>query len=626
MEKIEEKNLNEKKENLDETKVIGNLNEILKKENSLKKESNNTSVSNQILQKKVKAATFNGERKTEKNKATEGVKIEGNNIHTSKDVKNSTTPNNKSEQIKNSEQQIKKAEKSPKELNSKNDIIKEAEKVVNNAENNTYVVEYKKNQKTKSKNWLIVLLIFMFLVLAIVIFSTIFSLININNTKIMKGVFVNGVDISNLTKQEAVELLNKTINNNDENYITAYRNGVTDTIHLEEIGGKFNCEKVADEAYKIGREGNIIQCNYEILLTSILKKEIKSTVEYDKEKLENKIKETSIKIPDIALGSSYAISDNNVVIKNSRAGYKIKNEEFEKNMVQEFSSESKKFEIPVEKVEKEPIDIEAIHKEIYKEPKNAYYTKNPYKIYKEENGLDFAISIEEAKEMLLEDKEEYTIPLKILEPQVKVSNLDSEAFPNQLATFSTYYGTEDSGRCYNIYLASKSISETVVMPGETFSFNDLIGECSTRTGYRESTIYLNGELSRGIGGGICQVSTTLYNAVVRANLEIVQRRNHSLSVTYVPLGQDAMVSIGSSDFKFKNNREYPIKVVASTGTGSITCQIYGLKNETEYEVKLETTIVSRTATNTKTQTYKVLYLNGKEVSRSLLSTDTYKKH
>ena len=228
--------------------------------------------------------------------------------------------------------------------------------------------------------------------------------------------------------------------------------------------------------------------------------------------------------------------------------------------------------------------------------------------------------------MLLENKEEFIIPLKVIEPSIKISDLGNEAFPNQLATFTTYYGTGDSGRCYNIYLAAKSITETVVMPGETFSYNDLIGECSTRTGYKESTIYLNGKLAKGIGGGICQVSTTLYNAVLGANLEIVERRNHSLSVTYVPLGHDAMVSIGSSDFKFKNNRNYPIKVIATTGTGSVTCQIYGLKNQTEYDVKLDTKVISKTDTKTKTQTYKVLYLNGKEVSRTLLSTDTYKNH
>ena len=584
------KNVKKQNSDFDETRVIGNLKEIVK-DNKVKKESESKVVANQILQKNIKQEKIVKETKTEEKvkeiKADEKPKVPQKTIEQPK-------PN----------------------------IVKQAQEVVNNEQK----TEYKKVKTQKSKKGLIIVLVLIFIILAAVILSTIFSLLNMNSTKIMNGVLVNGVDISNLTKQEAVEVLNKKINNNDENYITVYRNGVTDIIHLDEIGGKFNTEKVVNEAYKIGREGNIIQCNYDILLTSILKKKIKTTVEYDKEKLENKIKETSLKIPDIALNASYAIKDNNVVIKNSKAGYKIKADEFEKNMVEQFSSDTKKFEIPVEKVEKQKIDIQAIHKERYKEPKDAYYTKNPYKVYKEETGLDFAISIEDAEKMLQEDKEEYLIPLKELQPNVKVANLDNGAFPDQLASFTTYYGTGDAGRSYNIYLASKSISETVVMPGETFSFNTLIGECSTRTGYRESTIYLNGELSRGIGGGICQVSTTLYNAVLRANLEIVQRRNHSLSVTYVPLGQYAMVSIGSSDFQFKNNRDYPVKVVASTGTGSIACQIYGLKNDTEYEVKLETKVISKTATNTKTQTYKILYLNGREVSRTLLSTDSYKNH
>ena len=606
MEKVDEKNVKKQNKDFDETRVIGNLKEIVK-ENKVKKEPENRVVSNQILQKSIKPKVKDTDAQ---------IKLQNKNIE--------PVQNNPKKPIKKEENKVEEKPKTLEKPNtpSKPNIVKQAEEVVNNTEK----TEYKKVKTKKSKKGLIFVLILIFIILAVVILSTIFSLINMNNTKIMNGVFVNGVDISNLSKQEAVELLNNKLNNNDENYITVYRNGVTDIVHLEEIGGEFNTEKAVNEAYRIGREGNIVQCNYDILLTSILKKKLKTTVEYDKEKLEKKIDETSLKIPDIALKASYAISDNNVVIKNSKAGYKIKADEFEKNMVEQFSSDTKKFEIPVEKVEKQEIDIQAIHDEIYKEPKDAYYTKNPYKVYKEETGLDFAISIEEAKKMLQEDKEEYTIPLKVIEPNVKVGNLDNGAFPDQLASFTTYYGTGDAGRSYNIYLASKSISETVVMPGETFSFNTLIGECSTRTGYRESTIYLNGELSRGIGGGICQVSTTLYNAVLRANLEIVQRRNHSLSVTYVPLGQDAMVSIGSSDFQFKNNRDYPVKVVASTGTGSITCQIYGLKNDTEYEVKLETKVISKTATNTKTQTYKILYLNGREVSRTLLSTDSYKNH
>ncbi len=514
----------------------------------------------------------------------------------------------------------------PKEKNvedTEKETIKKSETQIIKTDS---VPENKPIKKKKTRKLLIILLILTFLFLFAVIFSTIFSLLNINNNKIMSGININGIDISNLTKQEAINLLNNKINNNEENYITVTRKGITETICLDEIGAKFKVEDAVNDAYKIGREGNIIKCNYDILFAQLFKKSMPAVMQYDSELLKKKVDEISLKMPDVALNSSYTIKDGNIIIKNSTDGVKIKEEEFKQKTIDAFSSNNKQFEIPVEKAEKEEIDINKIHDEIYKEAKDAYYTTNPYKVYKEEEGLDFAISIDEAKKILAEEKEEYLIPIKVLKPSVTVKNLDSGAFPNLLGTFTTYYGTGDSGRCYNIYLAAKSITETVVMPGETFSFNDLIGECSTRTGYRESTIYLNGKLSKGIGGGICQASTTLYNAVLRANLEIVERRNHSMSVTYVPLGHDAMVSIGSSDFKFKNNREYPIKVVASTGTGSITCQIYGLKTDNEYEVKLDTKVISKTAAKTKTQTYKVLYQNGKEVSRTLLSTDTYKAH
>ena len=271
-------------------------------------------------------------------------------------------------------------------------------------------------------------------------------------------------------------------------------------------------------------------------------------------------------------------------------------------------------------------------------------------IYKEEIGLDFDMSIEQAKKLLLEDKDEYEIQLKTINPQIKLSDLDSGAYPDLLSTFTTKYGTSDANRNTNIALAAKSINSVVLMPGETFSYNDLIGECSTKTGYKAATIYLNGELSTGIGGGICQVSTTLYNAVIRANLEIVERRNHSLGVTYVPSGQDAMVSIGTQDFKFKNNRNYPIRIRTNTSGKKVRIYIYGLKTDNDYKVVLDAQYVSSVPFTTtyqkdsslasgqskviqsgsngcKTVTYKYLYdKNGTLVSSECLSRDTYNPH
>jgi len=452
-----------------------------------------------------------------------------------------------------------------------------------------------------------------------------FAVVNEKNINIIKGVYINNIDVSELSKEDAIVKVEKELNNENNKVIVNY-NGNSKEIFLKDINGKFNVKNAVDNAYNVGRDNELVHNNYKILYSLIFKTNIDISLEYEEELLQKQINLISLELPGVAMDSTYVIDGNKLIIKNSKEGIRIKKNEFTQSLINAFKLEQKSFEIQVEQCEKPEIDIDKIYSEVYKQPKDATYTTNPPQVFKEENGLDFEISIDEAKQMLLEDKEEYTIPLKVLKPKITLAKLDAKAYPDVLATFTTYYGANDPNRNTNIALAAKSINSVVLMPGEVFSYNDLIGECSTRTGYKESNIYLNGQVARGVGGGICQVSTTLYNAVLRANLEIVQRRHHSLSVAYVPLGHDAMVSIGSQDFKFKNNRDYPIKVVATTGPGSITCKVYGLKQEIEYEVKLQSRVVSKTDTRTKVETYKLLYLNGKEVSRTWLSTDNYKNH
>ena len=545
---------------------------------------------------KVEKEKNNGEKENSTGNGMNNKKIEA--------IKRENIPQYNNYQEKN----VKKDYNNYQEKNSKKNSEKNSEK----------------NKETRKV--LITVLILVFLILFIVIFSTVFSLININSNKIIKGVFINTIEVSNLSKNEAIEKLEHELNNNEKNYITINYKQYKKKLSLQDINGKFDINESVNKAYNLGREKDIVQNNYKILGSIIFKSNIDINFTYDEELLEKVINEIEVEIPEIALDSTYLIQGNKLIIKNGKDGIQIKKDEFIKSVIKSFTENKKEFEIQTEHCKKKEIDIEKIHSEIYKKPKNAYYTTNPYRIYKEEIGLDFDMSIEQAKKLLLEDKDEYEIQLKTINPQIKLSDLDSGAYPDLLSTFTTKYGTSDANRNTNIALAAKSINSVVLMPGETFSYNDLIGECSTKTGYKAATIYLNGELSTGIGGGICQVSTTLYNAVIRANLEIVERRNHSLGVTYVPSGQDAMVSIGTQDFKFKNNRDYPIKVVAYVGTGSITCQVYGLKQDTEYEVKLYSRTVSKTDTKYKVETYKLLYLNGVEISRTWLSTDTYKIH
>ena len=226
----------------------------------------------------------------------------------------------------------------------------------------------------------------------------------------------------------------------------------------------------------------------------------------------------------------------------------------------------------------------------------------------------------------------------------KVSNKSEEL----LAQFSTKIYSTDSARQNNLEITSKKLNGTVVKPNETFSFTKTIGPSTAAKGYEEADIYdSNGNKIKGYGGGNCQVSSTLYNAVQKvSSLEVVERHEHSNTVPYVKEGHDAAVAYGSVDFKFKNTRTYPIKIVASAKNGLAKVSFYGIKEETEYEVVIQSKtlsyipytvkyiedsslakgkeVVSQSGYNgCKSEAYRVLKLNGKVVSKTLLSRDTY---
>ena len=277
---------------------------------------------------------------------------------------------------------------------------------------------------------------------------------------------------------------------------------------------------------------------------------------------------------------------------------------------------------------------------------NAYISKDPIEVHPEIDGIDFEISIEEAKNILKEEKEQYIIPLKITFAEVTIEDLGREAFPHLLGTFSTTYSMTNSNRVTNLELAAAKIDGTIILPGETFSYNKVVGQRTISAGYKEAAVYSGGKVVNGIGGGICQISSTLYNAAVYANLEITKRANHMFLTSYVEAGRDATVSWGTVDFCFKNTRKYPIKIVSSVKNGVVTMQIYGMKEETEYEIIIENNIeeiipyttkyvkdytkdegteeVKQYGSNgAKSTTYKITKHNGAVVKREILSKDTY---
>ncbi|AGB40184.1 putative vancomycin resistance protein [Halobacteroides halobius DSM 5150] len=158
---------------------------------------------------------------------------------------------------------------------------------------------------------------------------------------------------------------------------------------------------------------------------------------------------------------------------------------------------------------------------------------------------------------------------------------------NITSTYTTYFNPEDKNRVTNIKVAAQKINGTVVLPGQVFSFNKEVGPRTKERGFKSASEIVNGKLTPGIGGGICQLSSTLYNAILLADLEVVTRSNHSRPVSYVPLGRGATVYYNLIDFKFKNNTSTPLMIMAQMTRGQLTVSILG--NYLEREVEIITT-------------------------------------
>ncbi len=497
-----------------------------------------------------------------------------------------------------------------------------------NTSNNSTFRPSKVRNSSYSVGELFGLFIIIFFILVLLIFI-IFTIYNMNNQNIVKGVSILGIDISGLSKEEATEKINNTILENIPSEIKLKHNDYETSIDTNSLEISIDVPSAINSAYNIGRSGNILQDDWTILTTMFSNVNIEPVFNINEEQLKTALNDISTKLPDAVIQSSYYIEDSNLILTKGKKGNVVNVEEMSNYIINEIKSLSlkdKTLEIITQEENPSELDIDAIHSEIYKEASNAYYTQNPYAVYPSENGLDFAISVDEAKALLQAEQEEYTIPLKTLYPEVTTNMIGTEAFPDLLSTFKTTYSTRDRDRTTNLTLAANKINGTVVMPGETFSYNTVVGERTIAAGYKEAPIYVSGEVVDGLGGGICQITSTLYNAVVYANLEIVERSNHQFVPSYVSASRDATVVYGSIDFKFKNNRDYPIKLVCSVSNGVAKFDIYGLKTADDYDVEISSRITSQTSTSTNSEAYKILKKNGQIVSRTLLSRDTYKRH
>ncbi len=292
--------------------------------------------------------------------------------------------------------------------------------------------------------------------------------------------------------------------------------------------------------------------------------------------------------------------------------------------------------------------IERVSQSINKEPINAKIVRkdNKFIIRKEILGVEVRKN-NLKKEIVSNIKKLNSSPINIstYNPSPKVLEKDLIVIQDLIGEYSTTFNSAVLGRSENIKLASNSINNTLLMPDEEFSFNKSTGPRSAEAGYKEAPVIINGELVPDTGGGVCQVSTTLYQAAVRSNLEVIARRNHGLPVNYVPLGQDATVSYGYIDFKFKNNKEYPIYIESFINGNRLFVKIHSKKSDNisidlesevvevidpKIEIKKdenmylnEKKIIKKPKKGYRVITYKVYKEEGKEIKREKITKDYY---
>ncbi|MBH5320648.1 VanW family protein [Paenibacillus sp. GSMTC-2017] len=238
------------------------------------------------------------------------------------------------------------------------------------------------------------------------------------------------------------------------------------------------------------------------------------------------------------------------------------------------------------------------------------------------------------------------LPIKVIQPEITLEKLKAEGIDRKIISYTTSFATSAEGRAHNVTVTAETLHDWYLAPGETFSYSKLIAEAEKRHTYKEAPVILNGKFVPGIGGGICQVSSTLYQAVLRSGLDIVSRRNHSLPVAYMPVGQDATYATDTIDFKFRNNTGKAILIRTEVKNRKLTVKLFGSKPANEHydieSITLETipsktqqvvnaelpvgksVIVEKGKPGFIVETFRTLIRDGISVSRERVSKDTYR--
>ena len=471
-------------------------------------------------------------------------------------------------------------------------------------------------------------------------------------------VVVGDVALGGLTVEEAEAAIAREVAQQTPDESVGVHFAITDTqgstaqVKVPMSAVTTDCPATAARAWNVGN-GAAFPARGAIYLKCLLMGQEVLPAYEDTQALEDILDDMDAQIGQAAVESTWELGEKVITFTKGQPGNLIQRDELKTEIFQRLgqgemvtlAGSEPQFSIQLKEALPQELDMKDILAEVETEVQNAEFNKAEKKFQTDSLGISFDTQAAEDLFDAMAWGETQELDLIITEPEVTLADLEPQLYQDTLGTCTTNIsGTEN--RVKNIALAAQFFNGTVLMPGEEFSYNGVVGSRQASRGFLPAPAYVSGQTVQEIGGGVCQGSSTIYLAALRANLEIVERYPHGYITRYVPDGMDATVYYGVKDFRFKNDTPFPIKVVGSVSGRTLTVNILGTKHNnitvemtnqtvgttgysTVYKVdnslSAGSTYVDVTPYSGYTiKVYRNLYENGKHLETKLESTSVYR--
>ena len=440
-----------------------------------------------------------------------------------------------------------------------------------------------KKGSSKGKKCLVALAVLLLLLLLPVTFLSVYVQ---GYTGIFPNVYVGDIDLSGKTEAEALALLNQTYRSEKMqglSFVLACQD-VREKLTTDALGLAYQNRETVAAAMAVGDAKNPVARAIAFAKQKLQRKEILPVISYNTELLGATIDTVAKPFEVEPIGYTFEIEPDTVVIHAPVAGVKVDRNAVASRLEELFRS-LVVCDIILEPVTTPPapLDFEEFYAWLTSPAEDAYYLRDEngnISVQREKLQCNVEKDVVRAAVESIEQSGNRTAFFNVTttEPEVLSLHLKENLFKDKLGSYTTYYsGT--AARNNNVRLATSRVDGYELMPGEVFSYDQTILPRTSANGYQAAPVYVGNKVESGMGGGICQPSSTLYCAALYANLEIVERHNHSMLVSYLPAGLDATISQGVLDLKLKNNTPYPIKIAGQASGGVLTFSIWGYNPE-----------------------------------------------